>query len=1086
MGGRAGERDGGVFLIGSGVRGGRWGRTCAILGLTLPGLAGTARAQYFGQNKVQYHHLTFSIIRTEHFDVYYSSAERVAALDAARMAERAYARLARLLNHQYRERQPIIVYASQTEFQENNVTDIGEGTGGVTEPFRHRILLPFTGSYADFEHVLQHEMVHQFQFDVFARGHVGAGIQQLVAVNPPLWFMEGMAEYLSLGPTTPQTAMWLRDAALEGHLPTIEQLSSDPRIFPYRYGHAIWSYIGARWGDAEIGEILHAVASAGMEDGFRRALGISLEELSDAWRESVRRRYLPEVAEFASARHIARPLLTKRRVGGTYHVSPALSPDGKAIAYLSEGKSFVVDLYLADAETGRVKRRLIKSAFSADFESLRFIYSTGSWSPDGRYFAIAAKHGGQDDLVIFDVQRERVHRRIKVPLSGLTNPAWSPDGRRLVFTGYDGGLSDLFVINADGTGLRRLTHDKYAELHPVWSPDGRTIAFATDRGPRTNLATLTFGPLGIALYHLADGREELLEHMSGENINPQWAPDGASLAFISDRTGVSNVFLYDLADHQVYQLTNLFTGVAGITPISPAISWAAQADRMAITYYEDGDYDVYVIDNPRSLKRRPYAPKAPVVARAADPDADPGDVSPPPAGEIPSATPLQTSSVYRSADGFRASGALPANRPRPRALISVGALLDSATLALPDTSEFTFKRYSAKLTPDYVAQPSVGYERDNFGSGLFGGTAISLSDMLGNRRMLLAGQVNGRIEEAQVLVAYANLAHRINWDVGIQQNPIFFYSGTYRSTDSLGRGKLSTRLDRYIVREAFAEASRPFNRFERLELGLRADQISRAFLDFSQYYDLATGVLLDQTLDTHGQGGVAYIQPSIALVQDNSIALYTGPFIGRRMRLEYAPAFGGWHFHQLLGDYRRYDQLFGPVTLASRLLLFGRFGRDSRQFPVFLGNTDLIRGYTAGSFRRNECQADLGGSLTGCAALDQMIGSRIAVANIELRFPLIRDLTLGVLPLRLPPIDGAIFFDAGMAWDDRHSFSDGTIVWERGAGENPDLVRQPLKSWGLSIRSNLLGFIILRADYAKPLDRSGRGAYWTLSIGPTF
>ena len=288
------------------------------------------------------------------------------------------------------------------------------------------------------------------------------------------------------------------------------------------------------------------------------------------------------------------------------------------------------------------------------------------------------------------------------------------------------------------------------------------------------------------------------------------------------------------------------------------------------------------------------------------------------------------------------------------------------------------------------------------------------------------------------------------------------------------------------VRQAFADASRPFNRFERLELGLRASRISRAYLEFSQYFDPASGFLLDERLQTQGLGAVNYVQPSLALVNDNSISLYTGPFIGRRMRLEYAPAFGGWHFHQFLGDYRRYDQLLGPVTLASRLLFFGRFGRDSREFPIFLGSTDLIRGYTAGSFRRHECLLDLGGSLTGCAALDQLIGSRIAVANVELRFPLIRDLALGMLPVRLPPLDGALFFDMGLAWDGRHSFSDGTIVWQRAAAANPDLVREPLRSWGLSIRSNLFGFIILRADYAKPLDRAGQGAYWTLSVGPTF
>ena len=1049
-------------------------------------LSSGLEAQYFGQNKVQYRNLKFSILQTEHFDIYYHDGERLAAMDAARMAERGYARLSRVLNHQYRERQPVIVYASHTEFQQNNVTDIGEGTGGVTEPFRHRILLPFTGSYADFDHVLQHEMVHQFQFDIFARGRIGGGIQRLVSINPPLWLMEGMAEYLSLGPVTAETAMWLRDAALEGRLPTIEELTYNPNIFPYRFGHALWSFVAERWGDGAVGEILHAVATAGFEDGFRRAIGMSLEDLSEEWHDAVQRTYLPQVVELEKARRFASPLLNERRSDGTLHVSPALSPDGKEIAYFSEGNSFFVDLYLADGETGKVKRRLIRSAFSSDFESLRFLYSGGAWSPDGRYFAIAAKRGGADDLVIFDVQRRRVHRRIEIPLHGLTMPAWSPDGARLVFTGYDGGLSDLFVVNVDGSDLRRLTNDRYADLHPSWSPDGRTVAFATDRGPETDLESLAFGPLRIALYHFDGGRIELLDHMRGSNINPQWAPDGLSLAFVSTRSGNANVFLYELGERAVYQLTNVFTGVAGLTPMSPAISWASQADRLAFTYYEEGRYNVYSIENPRSLKRVPYiAPVAPVVVANTGPERRDSVVPPVEPTQIPSATPLATSSTYRFRGGFRASAASPAGGAAGPEPISVRALLDSATLALPDTAEFTLKRYSAKLAPDYVIQPTVGYQRDNFGNGIFGGTAISLSDMLANHRLILAGEVNGRIEEAQVLAVYANLARRLNWAVGYQQSPTFFYNGSSLSVDSIGRGVLNTRLDRYILQQAFAEAARPFSRFSRLELGLRASRVSRGSLEFQQYFDPVTGVILDQTLQSNGLGSVLFLQPRLAAVFDNSISLWVGPFIGRRHRFEYAPAIGGWRFHQFSADVRRYDQLLGTIVFASRLIFFGRFGPDDAQFPIYLGTPELLRGYTAGSFRRNECLFDLGGSISGCSSLDQLIGSRIAVANFELRFPLVRTLALGILPIALPPIEGAIFFDAAMAWDRRHAFDNGTIVWTR-RGENRDVVRQPLKSWGVSIRGNLLGFMILRADYAKPLNRPGKSSYWTLSLGPTF
>jgi hypothetical protein len=107
--------------------------------------------------------------------------------------------------------------------------------------------------------------------------------------------MEGMAEYLSLGGISPETALWLRDAVHENQLPTIEQMTFDYRIFPYRYGHALWSYIGERWGEEAVGAILHGSTTAGVEGAIRRALGLSLAQLSQQWRDHVIATYLPEV-----------------------------------------------------------------------------------------------------------------------------------------------------------------------------------------------------------------------------------------------------------------------------------------------------------------------------------------------------------------------------------------------------------------------------------------------------------------------------------------------------------------------------------------------------------------------------------------------------------------------------------------------------------------------------------------------------------------------------------------------------------------------------------------------------------------------
>ncbi len=1064
----------------------RWtGGIAAVLALC--GAAPLA-AQYFGQNKVQYRTFDFRIIQTEHFDVYYYPAERVAALDAARMAERWYARLSRILHHQFQGRKPIILYASQSDFQQTNIIDAtGEGLGGVTEFFKHRMVLPFTGSYAELEHVIGHEMVHQFQYDVFSRGRIGAGVQTLINVNPSLWFMEGMAEYLSVGPIDPHTSMWLRDAALEGHLPTTRQLTYD-EVFPYYFGHAIWAYIGEKWGDEVIGEILQALTTSGVEGAVKRALGISLDDLFNEWRDAVQTTYLPQLAEHYKARRIAQPVLTKKRSDGTLHLAPALSPDGRDIAYFSERNSFFVDLYLADAETGRVKRRLVKSTLNSNFESLRFINSAGTFSPDGRNFAIAAKHKDRDDLVILDVKRDREVRRIPIPLNGLTTPSWSPDGKQLVFTGYDGGLSDLFIVNADGSDLRRLTNDKYADLQPAWSPDGKTIAFTTDRGGETDFSTLKFGNMRIGLYHLDDGRIELLKHMDqGKNIDPAWAPDGRSLAFVSDRAaGISNIFLYDLTDGNVYQLTDVYTGVTGITPLSPALSWAHEADRLAFAYYEEREYNVYGVDNPRSLKRQPYQPPAtpPVTSllaaqrRAVNPNATPGvAVAPPGAPSEPA--PRAGESVYRSPTGFRASGAPPqgtadsTSAPPP---VSVKALIDSSP-ALPDTSEFSFKAYRTRFTPDYVARPTIGYERDNFGRGFFGGTAITLSDMLGNHTLAFAASLNGRLSEAQVFAGYLNQAHRLNWLAGASQTPYYFYLPTVDN----GGGVYTVQIERFVVRDVFGASYYPFSRFTRLEFGAHFANIDQSILQQAYGCDAFTCAPISDPF-TQDLASVSYYGPQLALVHDNTLFGWVGPFASSRYRLEVSPTFGAWRFTTALVDWRRYF-FARPFTFAFRGLYFGRHGRDADQFYQFLGSTELIRGYTAGSLFNNECITAPTSPTgpTGCPDLDQLIGSSIGVFNAELRFPLTRSLVLGFLPVGLPPIEGALFYDMGLAWN-----SGSTLVWQRKAGEDPEIVRQPLRSWGGSIRLNFLGFVILRFDYTKPLNRAHDNPYWTVSLGPTF
>ncbi|HJR33481.1 MAG TPA: hypothetical protein VJ817_00920, partial [Gemmatimonadales bacterium] len=768
-------------------------RRIAAAALLLLAIPPVLSAQYFGRNKVQYGRFDFKIIQTEHFDVYYYEAERAAALDIARMAERSYAKLSRALNHQFDERKPIIPYASHSEFQQTNTSggEIDESTGGFTDFLRHRNIFPLTGSYEENQHVLQHEMVHQFQFDIWSRGRTG-GVQGIISANAPLWFGEGMAEYYSLGAEDPNTAMWLRDAALEGKLPSPEDFY---RVFPYRFGQALVAYIGGRWGDEAIAQITKLGSGGGIEAALQRVLGLSFPALVAQWQDAVQKKYLPEIGNRTKGRAVASELLTRKRSGGGWHLAPALSPDGSRVAYLSEQDFYFIDLWLADGNTGKPIRRLLKSSSSGNYETFRFITSSASWAPDGKRLAIAAQRSGKDDIVIVDAERNKKLREIRVTIAGVTNPTWSPDGKRLVFSGLDGGLSDLYTINEDGSDMRRLTNDKEADMHPVWSPDGKTIAFVTDRGPGTDLKALRWTDFRIALYNLETGAITYPAGMDvGRNVSPQWSPDGSAIAFVSDRNGVANIFLHELADGQTYQLTDFYTGVSGITALSPVLSWARQADRLAFVYFEQGRYDVYSLSTPRTLKKQPWTQQT-IAQRPLAVIAPSGEAARPAVARItPPSGPqiLSGSTVYRTQRGFRRADSLPASFDTTAANepVSVARILDSMPFTPPDTSEFTFKPYRATLEPEYVTRPTIGYTRDTFGQGLSGSTAIVLGDMLGNHQLGFAASLNGRINETYFAAQYVNLSRRLNWAVGLSQEPYFFYEGAFFQ-DGPGAGEVS-------------------------------------------------------------------------------------------------------------------------------------------------------------------------------------------------------------------------------------------------------------------------------------------------------
>jgi outer membrane protein assembly factor BamA len=192
------------------------------------------------------------------------------------------------------------------------------------------------------------------------------------------------------------------------------------------------------------------------------------------------------------------------------------------------------------------------------------------------------------------------------------------------------------------------------------------------------------------------------------------------------------------------------------------------------------------------------------------------------------------------------------------------------------------------------------------------------------------------------------------------------------------------------------------------------------------------------------------------------------PILGQRYRIEYTQSMGSLNYGGLLLDYRKYVMPVRPLTFAFRGLHFGRYGGDSENellSQMYVGNYGLVRGYDYGSFEASEC----GANVNTCPVVDQLFGTRLAIASVEMRAPLI-----GLFrPSRMyggVPVEVAVFADAGVAWTKEIKISDRDVVRSVGAG----------------LRFNAFGYVIGEIDYVKPIDRPDRGWLWQFSFTPGF
>ena len=996
----------------------------------------------FGKNKVQYQQMDWQQLHAPHYTLYYHQ-------DQGRLPEITY----QLLNEIYRDlsgrfefvhdsRVPVVIYESSPLFEQTNIITqiLPEGVGGFTELFKNRVAMPFNGSLHDFGRVLHHEMVHAFVF-----GMVYGGRSLLRApVQIPLWFNEGLAEALSNG-WNKSDDMFMIDRVINSSVAPPGPFLNG--YMAYKGGQSFLYYLYSTEGDSLFNLMLREFkVSKNAEKSIERVYKKEMETLGREWIRELRRLYWPEAGRRIQPSVNAIALTDNIKEKSRVNIRPKISPDGKHIAFYSDKKDYI-NIIIRDT-SGKEIRRIGQHRLNPGetIESFQPFNGAMCWSPDGGTLAFTAKRAGRNEIRFVDVKSGKNRRTIKLELSAINGLHWSSDGTKLVFTAISNGQTDLYLFELFGSKLTRLTNSVQTKDHPRFSPCGTKIIYSIidtlglGRGafPLTPRSTYD-----IAIFHLEKNSSYLLTKTSWNDKQPLFSPDGRSFMFVSDRSGIDNLYIAPLNSPSDAKPITDYTG----TVSSP--DWSRDGSAVVFDLFSNQSWNIWRMEDPfEKTMNEPLALTA--WAQHQQDNSIPFFKK-----TVSAASVKKESNLQDEKNGKRQAGAkniLSADGLDISSVDSAGTenLVNiSNSAAAPVFTDFIEAGdtlsplpYTLRFTPDLVI---FGLGLSTY-SGASGQWLAMFSDIMGDHRVALAGDVQIDFSEyAHLYVTYHYLKHRVNAAAG------GFYSKDYAYDGLFNRYYHDTQTG------GFLGLSYPFSMFSRSDLHLFGRRIERTPLLKEEAHTQKSNALLSV----------------LSFSFDNILWGITGPLNGTRAqtRFHLSPPLSFVEEPYIAADIdiRNYQHFAKKFVWANRLTYGGSLALDgspaARRF--FLGGNE--NWYNYGVNRRNyennlayNYYSDIVTPLRGYHYFD-VTGDRMMLINSEFRFPFIREVsTVWPLPLTIRYVNGAVFTDAGYAW------------YAKDQKYSVPFPSRLLCGIGYGMRANL-GIFVLRYDRGWPTDWSSTG-----------
>lgn len=546
-----------------------------------------AQSYFFGRNKVQYENFDWRIMKTEHFDIYYNAEMAPVAEIGARIAEDAWSRLKVEFSHTITHPIPLIFYNTHIQFQQTNVSPgfIPEGVGGFFEFLKGRVVIPFLGSMEQFRHVINHELTHVFMTSKVTRLYKD---RKWTSANlPPLWFVEGLAEFYSTRPDA-QANMIMRDALLNNYFTGLKNIDAVYGSFiMYKFGQAFMEFINEKYGKWYIIRMLENLhLSEDFDEVMSITLGKSIDEIDAEWTEAERKKYFPLVNT-----HSSNSLVTKKIISGGYNFDPIVWIDTVRQKYnlvYSANKDGYSSLYISEMDSSfskEIKReRLLTAERGADFESVHLFEPSLAVSVNGTA-AFITRSKESDVIHFIDLKGNEKIRTLRLDsIISISDPSFTTSGD-LLFRGIDKkGFTDIYRLPSNGN-LVRLTADHFNDRYPTEGVAEDEIIFVSDR-------TNDGGRVFSNIFSIKNTGENLTR-LTSSNSNfayPKLTSDKAKLITANDADGVYNLYSLDInsgrSTDSLKPVTSLYTGLESPFSIHGNSIFFTSIERLSFDIYK--------------------------------------------------------------------------------------------------------------------------------------------------------------------------------------------------------------------------------------------------------------------------------------------------------------------------------------------------------------------------------------------------------------------------------------------------------------------------------------------------------------------